>query len=186
MATKFVEIYNRFLGDITDDLYIELTPEDTHRDLQNLLIQALPEFEFPKINLMNYTINTEEVLNEDLQEDDFIIKQINDEDIYLIDKSYFEENLTQEEILILAKIMLNTWLQRQITSIENTRMKYSGADFKMTSQANHLSKLITLQDKVKQQIHHFQRLYHRRRLNDNGKYESNWDVFKKTNYYYDD
>ena len=82
--------------------------------------------------------------------------------------------------------MLNGWLQRQITSIENTRMKYSGTDFKMTSQANHLSKLVTLQDKVKQEIHHFQRLYKRRRLTDEGMYESNWDVFKKTNYWYDD
>jgi len=66
MATKFVDVYNRFLGDITDDLYIELTPEDTRRDLLNLLIQALPEFEFPRKNLMNYTINTKEILTEEL------------------------------------------------------------------------------------------------------------------------
>lgn len=185
MATKFVDVYNRFLGDITDDLYIELTPQDTHKDLLNLLLNALPEFEFPRINLMNYTINTSEVLTEELSQDDFIIMENDDQTGYIIDNSVFEDDLTQEEILIIAKIMLNNWLQRQITSIENIRMKYSGTDFKMTSQANHLSKLITLQDKVKQQIHHYQRLYHRRRLNDDNKYESNWDVFKRTNYYYD-
>jgi hypothetical protein len=32
MATTFETIINRFLGKITDDLYLELTPEDTIRD----------------------------------------------------------------------------------------------------------------------------------------------------------
>jgi len=31
--TSFCTIYDRFLGKITDDLYVELTPEDTLRDL---------------------------------------------------------------------------------------------------------------------------------------------------------
>ena len=52
--------------------------------------------------------------------------------------------LTQEEINILALLMKQGWVQRQVTSIENTRMKYSGSDFKMTSQANHLAKLLSL------------------------------------------
>jgi len=108
MATKFVDVYNRFLGDITDDLYIELTPADTHKDLTNLLLQALPEFEFPRINLMDYTINTKELTLEELQENDFVIKS--EDEIYLVDDSYFEADLTPEEILILAKIMLNAWL----------------------------------------------------------------------------
>ena len=30
--TQFTEIYNRFLGKITDDMYVELTPEDTIKD----------------------------------------------------------------------------------------------------------------------------------------------------------
>nr|DAG21586.1 MAG TPA: hypothetical protein [Caudoviricetes sp.] len=29
--------------------------------------------------------------------------------------------------------MMCGWVQRQVTSIENTRMKYSGSDFKFTS-----------------------------------------------------
>jgi len=40
--------------------------------------------------------------------------------------------------------MMCAWVQRQLTSIENTRMKYSGSDFKMTSQANHMAKLQNL------------------------------------------
>ena len=59
MATQFSRVYNRFLGKITDDMYIELTPEDTLKDLQNLIIAALPEFEFPRHNIMDYTLTTE-------------------------------------------------------------------------------------------------------------------------------
>ena len=62
----------------------------------------------------------------------------------LVDKSRFNIELTIEEINILALLMKQGWVQRQVTSIENTRMKYSGADFKMTSQANHLQKLMGL------------------------------------------
>lgn len=56
MGTLFSAVYNRFLGKITDDLYLELTPEDTVKDLQNLLIDAIPSFEFPRKDLYNYTI----------------------------------------------------------------------------------------------------------------------------------
>ena len=192
MATSFVEVYNRFLNQITDDLYVELTLQDTLKDLQTMLIEALPLFEFPRKNLFNYSINTIEMNPEEVTKDDFVVQEnysVDGEESVqsvLVERSSFEEDLTQEEIFIISKIMLNAWLQRQITSIENTRMKYSGTDFKMTSQANHLSKLINLQDKVKQEIHHFQRLYRRRRLNDENMYESNWDIFRKTNYWYDD
>jgi hypothetical protein len=62
--------------------------------------------------------------------------------------------LSNEEINILAILMMINWLQRQITSIENTRMKYSGTDFKMTSQANHLSKLLSLLNECNRQSHH--------------------------------
>ena len=51
----------------------------------------------------------------------------------LVDRSNFSAELSSEEINILALIMKQSWVQRQVTSIENTRMKYSGSDFKMTS-----------------------------------------------------
>ena len=56
MGTQFTEVYNRFLGKITDDMYVELTPQDTIRDLRNLIIDAIPGFEFPRHNLYDYTI----------------------------------------------------------------------------------------------------------------------------------
>ena len=54
--TNFTDVYNRFLGKITDDMYLELTPQDTIKDLRNLLINALPGFEFPRVNLYDYNI----------------------------------------------------------------------------------------------------------------------------------
>lgn len=195
MGTKFTEIYNCFLGKITDDLYMELTPEDTVKDLQHLLVCAIPEFEFPKINLSNYTIDTQIKLHEEVQPDEFIIGYIwndletdliSDEltsQLVIVENSYFEEELTHEEINILAIIMMGEWVQRQITSIENTRMKYSGSDFKFTSQANHLAKLLNLSAEVQRQSLHMQRLYKRRRINEeNGRYESDWDRFRYGTY----
>jgi hypothetical protein len=41
--------------------------------------------------------------------------------------------LDDEEINILALIMVEAWVERQLASIEVTRMKYSGTDFKFTS-----------------------------------------------------
>lgn len=146
MATTFETIINKFLGKITDDMYLELTPEDTIRDAKQFLFDAIPYFEFPRFPLYDY--------NEELEE--------------------YNVDLTDEEINILALLMKNAWLTRQINSIENTRMKYSGADFKMTSQANHLSKLLSLKTENVREATHAQRLYKRRKFNDDGTVSSNW------------
>jgi hypothetical protein len=73
LETLFTAVYNRFLGKITDDLYLELTPEDTLKDLQNLLINAIPGFEFPRHNLYDYVIEVVELDEEDVDQDDFIV-----------------------------------------------------------------------------------------------------------------
>ena len=188
MQTLFAVIYNRLLGKITDDMYMELTPEDTIKDLQNLLIDAIPGFEFPRKDLYSYTINIEEIDETDLLPDDFVLGTVwgelpepNEQQVpkVIVDRSYFSVELTPEEINILALLMKQGWVQRQVTSIENTRMKYSGADFKMTSQANHLSKLLSLLEESRRDSFHMQRLYKRRKLT-SGSYESNWSVLRDT------
>ena len=183
--TFFTDIYNRFLGKITDDMYVELTPEDTIKDLRNLLIDAIPGFEFPRKNLQNYSIEEEIKPEDEVVEGEFILGILWDDTLeeddlgkaplVLVERSAFSADLTSEEINILAILMMCAWVQRQVTSIENTRMKYSGSDFKMTSQANHLSKLISLLGECQRQSHHMQRLYKRRKISkwtDN--YRSNW------------
>lgn len=114
--TSFDTIIDAFLSKITDDMYLELTEEDTIRDAKQYLLDAIPHFEFPRFAPYDY-----------------------DEK-----KGVYNVDLTREEIDILAILMKQAWLDRQINSIENTRMKYSGSDFKFTSQANHLAKLLNL------------------------------------------
>lgn len=195
MATQFTDIYNRFLGKITDDLYIELTPEDTIKDLRAMLLNVLQDFEFPRFDPYDYEINQEIKFENEITDDDFVIGLLWDEEDdeedellppkVMVEHSTFGADLTPEEINIFAILMMIVWVQRQVTSIENTRMKYSGSDFKMTSQANHLSKLLTLLAECQRQSHHMQRLYKRRKLVE-GKYESNWDVFHYKNFPYED
>ena len=103
-GTQFAAIYNRFLGKITDDMYMELTPQDTIRDLQNLLIDAIPGFEFPRKNLMDYEIKTEIVREDLVTKDDFVIGLLwddlsrNDPDPTVpdcvVERSHFNVDLT--------------------------------------------------------------------------------------------
>ena len=188
MSTPFVDVYNRFLGKITDDMYVELTPQDTIRDLRNMLIDAIPGFEFPRHNLYDYVIQAEIKDEDKVLTTDFILGMLWDEisedslntvPRVMVEKSEFAAELTSEEINILAILMMTAWVQRQVTSIENTRMKYSGTDFKLTSQANHLSKLQSLLNECHRQSHHMQRLYKRRKIIDNGEYRSNWSVLRE-------
>ena len=189
MGTPFTDVYNRFLGKITDDMYVELTPQDTIKDLRNMLIDAIPNFEFPRHNLYDYKIETEIKPENEVLTTDFILGMLWDEMLHdsenevprlMVECSHFEAELTSEEINILAILMMCAWVQRQVTSIEHTRMKYSGSDFKMTSQANHLSKLLALLSECHRQSHHMQRLYKRRKIISNGEYRSNWSVLRES------
>lgn len=151
--TLFSEIYECFFGKITDDMYIELTRQDTYRDCQSILINAIPFFEFPRFSLYDYTV---------MEMDEGV------------DNSCYNMRLSQEEINILALLMKQEWLNRQINSIELIRQKYYGSDFKMTSQANHLTKLNELADRNLKESMHMQRLYKRRKTDSDGKISSNW------------
>ena len=93
--TKFEEIYNVFLGKITDDMYMEWTKEDTLRDLQGILLNAVPGFEFPRFNLYDY--QTSELVYDDKTGE-------------VSDASYFTADLTKEEINIFAILMVNEWI----------------------------------------------------------------------------
>lgn len=155
--TSFQEIYDRFFGKITDDMYLSAehdgvglwTRQDTEKDLKNILMDAIPGFEFPRFSIYDFDEYADE----------------------------FNCELTSEEINILALLMYNAWLQRQVASIENIRQKYSGSDWKASSQANHLAKLIELKKEAERQAHHMQRLYRRRKTTD-GMIESNWSILR--------
>lgn len=140
-VTPFTDVYDSFLGKVTDDMFMEYTREDTYPILKELLIAAIPWFEFPRKDLSNYDEITEE----------------------------FRCLLTKEEISILSTYMIVEWMGYQLASVENTRMKYSGADFKMTSQANHMAKILSVQKDYERKGFHLQRLYKRRKVDDEGR-----------------
>ena len=196
--TYFFDVYERFLGKITDDMYLELTPQDTLRDLRQLLIDSIPGFEFPRKKLdyvlvdedaPKYIVDTIDGGNIDLPLGGDFSQEVSGSNIDIVNAfqeifsrqntSYFNADLDDEEINILALIMVEAWVERQLASIEVTRMKYSGSDFKFTSQANHMSKLLSLRTEVRRQAFHMQRLYKRRKTDENGYIKSNWSVLRE-------
>lgn len=146
--TKFEDVYNNFLSKVTDDMYMELTREDTEKMLFPLMESALQWFEFPRQDIFNY----EEELNA------------------------FNIDLTKEEINIIGTYMVVEWMGQQLATIENTRMKYSGTDFKFTSQANHMAKVKTVKEDYERIGFHLQRLYKRRKKDESGAIRSTFGV----------
>lgn len=97
--TSFQEMYEFFLAGITDDMFMELTKEDTEALLEEILIAALPHFEFPR------------------WKDPF--------DIDLVNKT-FSATLTLEEKMIIRQYMISEWIGYQLANIDLVRQKYSG------------------------------------------------------------
>lgn len=140
----FSKVYDAFFRKITEDMYMELTKEDTESMVQELLLSALSWFEFPRVDINDYDLAA----------------------------GCFNVALSLDEINIISTYMVKEWLGQQLASVENTRMKYSGSDFKFTSQANHMAKLKNLVETYKQEGFHLQRLYKRRKKDVNGIYRS--------------
>lgn len=93
---------------------------------------------------------------------------------------HFNVALTAEEINILSSYMIVVWLSQQLASVENTRMKYSGSDFKFTSQANHMQKLLTVKKDYEREGFHLQRLYKRRKSDKDGIMRSTMNTIMDT------
>lgn len=160
-STSFATIYDSFLTRVTSDMYMELTELDTFEMLQELLINAIPYFEFPRFDIFNYE---EGYLTGDTY------KGVESDNIEVPATIWvggaFYSKLTAEEINILSLYMVVEWLGQQLATTENTKLKYSGSDFKFTSQANHMAKLKLIIESYKQNGFHLQRLYKRRKIAD--------------------
>lgn len=166
--TPFSIIYDSFLSKITDDMYMELTELDTFSMLQELLLSAIPKFEFPRVDLNNYELlNIEDQITyQGIESENQLVSGI------IYSSGYFNCRLNIEEINILSTYMIVEWLGQQLASIENVRLKYSGSDFKFTSQANHLQKVLVLKKDYEREGFHLQRLYKRRKRDSNGIFKS--------------
>ena len=173
-GTPFSIIYDSFLSKVTDDMYMELTEVETFELLQELLLSAIPHFEFPRVDLT--TLETEYVEDETTYRG---VESDNQEVVaYIMAGGSFNTALNNEEINILSTYMLVEWLTQQLATIENVRLKYSGSDFKFTSQANHLQKVLQLKKDYEREGLHLQRLYKRRIADENGIYKSTMSGFR--------
>ena len=142
MATPCIDIYNAFLGRVTaDEWTLEEEMAIVERDWQELLKMAIFRFKYPRISL---DLSTEE--NE------------------------FIEDLSNDEIQLLALYMKHEWVKRCIASWENIRQLYADKDF---SQANHLAKLNDYEEAVALEVHKAEGIYDRSREKNPA------DLFKK-------
>ena len=142
MATPLKEVYDAFLARITaDEWTLEEELAIVERDWRELLKMAIFRFKYPRVQL-----DTEE------------LGSIDNED--QLNKVQFKNDLTNDEIQILALLMKHEWIKRCIASWENIRQLYSSSDF---SQANHLDKLNKLEEAVSLEVHKAFGIYDRSR-----------------------
>jgi hypothetical protein len=139
-GTSFITIYDSFLAMITSEMYMEFTEHDTYELLQELLLNAINKFRFPKFDIYDYVEGYLEYIGtyNGVESDN------TDAEIWEWVQGYFAADLTKEEINILATNMVIEWLGQQLANTELTQEKYSGSDYKFTSQANHMAKLKNL------------------------------------------
>ena len=127
--TDFQVVYDAFLAKILEDEWVNWDLDDIQQDWQALLMSALPWFKFPRVSLE-----------------------------YDIESSKFNEDLSNEEIQILASYMKCEWLNRTILSWENVKPLYEERDF---SQANLLDKFNQMLAAEKKNAARLEALYYR-------------------------
>ena len=141
MATPFLKVYDAFLAKITaDEWTLEEELAIVERDWQELLRSAIFRFKYPRVSLEVETLDEEE-------EGQLVRRQ-------------FINDLTNDEIQLLALYMKHEWIKRCIASWENIRQLYADKDF---SQANHLDKLNKLEAAVEVEVHKAEGIYDRSR-----------------------
>ena len=141
MATPFLRVYDAFLARITaDEWTLEEELAIVERDWQELLSIAIFRFKYPRVDL--------EIEELDPPEEGQLVRR------------QFVNDLTNDEIQLLALYMKHEWIKRCIASWENIRQLYADKDF---SQANHLDKLNKLEAAVEIEVHKAEGIYDRSR-----------------------
>lgn len=121
MATPFSDIYDVFLGKITDFTFLSLTIQEIEDNfLKGYLTSAIVDFKKCE-------------------------KDLTDRDDGL---STFNIDLDGEEKEILAVLMIPKYLSPKIVTSELLKQHLSDKDFRIYSQANHLKELMDLFDKM--------------------------------------
>ena len=131
--TDLQVVYDAFLSKMLDDEWSVWEEEDMQEDWKSILKGALPWFKFPRVSL----------------------EIITDEET---GKEKFEEDLSNEEIQILATYMKCEWLNRTILTWENVKPLYDERDF---SQANLIDKFNQMLVQEKKNAAKLEAVYYR-------------------------
>lgn len=188
-VTLFCEVYCKFLNKITDDMYLELTYQDTIKLLKSMLITAIVNFRYPKINIRDYYLSNCDCITCDRNCFDEINKKTLNEDFKeycdcsscltigydLKHLDHWNIKIGIDEIEILATIMKIDWLEQQINTKEILKMRPSSSDFELPSQANHIAKLTNWYNQSVIQLKNLQELYHRRKIDEKGNISPNFN-----------
>ena len=117
--TSYETIFNRFSQKITDFKLLELSDDDVYAMMLSWLNSSIAKFRRCKNDL-----------------------SLRDDEI-----SSFTVDLLDQEIEILATLMVSEWLAPQLNSVLYTSQFFGGKEEKFFAQANQLDKLMTLQHK---------------------------------------
>jgi len=120
MATPYQDVFNIFLGKISDYTLASYTDEQLDEIFINFLDGACVRFK---------------ACQQDLFSRDDTLKQ-------------FNVNLTNEEKQILARAMVLEWIEPQISDALLIKQQMTDRDFQITSQANHLKGLMALKESI--------------------------------------
>ncbi len=131
--TDLQVVYDAFLGKMLEDEWVNWDLDDIQQDWKSLLQGALPWFKFPRVSL--------DII---VDEEDGIEK--------------FVDDLSNEEIQILASYMKCEWLNRTILTWENVKPLYEERDF---SQANLIDKFNQMLAAEKKNAARLEAVYYR-------------------------
>lgn len=129
MATPLATVYDAFLAKLLDDEWDDWALVDVEKDLRAILDGAIPWFKFPRVSL-----------------------EINQEG------TSFIEELSNDEIQVLANFMVVEWLRRTILRWENIKPLYEERDFSQANFLNKLNEAFRIQEKYASKKEH---LYYR-------------------------
>jgi hypothetical protein len=116
MSTPYSEVDDIFLSNIKDKTFLDFEEDDRNIILDGIRIQAINKFKQCKLNLKDRN-ETERVFNDDL---------------------------TEEIKVIIGTIMVRFWMNDKIFDLDLLKQRMSTKDWKLSSQSEHLDKLIKL------------------------------------------
>jgi len=124
MSIPYSNVYDLFLDEISDSTFLQFPEIDRDLILKKLLLKSLSRFKACKTDLLDKDDSLEQ----------------------------FNSDPSDEEQLILSTIMRYHWLNQKVYNIELIKQRMTTKDFKLSSQSEHLLRLINLSKELDKEI----------------------------------